>query len=88
VSDEIVTSLPGPVEKVDGKLVLRIPLFAVGGGFTGCSSGISDREGDFLKVEIQEWLAGLLRIEERDRVTIHNTHGKFHIRPGTPGPDP
>jgi hypothetical protein len=59
VSDESfdVTSLEGPVEKIDGKLALRIPLDAGGDQFIRCTRGISEIEGDCLKIIIQEWLA-------------------------------
>lgn len=59
-----VTTLQGSVEKVDGKLVLYIPLSAGGDQFIECSKGISELQGEYLKVVIPEWLAGTLRIEE------------------------
>jgi hypothetical protein len=79
-SDERV-SLEGPVEKIDGKLTLIIPLAAGGDRLIKCSRGISDVQGEYLKIVIQEWLAGLLRIEEGDLVVIDNEGGKFNIRP-------
>jgi hypothetical protein len=58
--------LEGPVLKVNGQLMLLIPLSAGGSDLVECSRGISDVEGDFLKIVIPEWLAGLLRIDEGD----------------------
>jgi len=81
---ESVTSLQGPVEKIDGKLTISIPLDSGGNQFVQCTAGISDIDGDCLKVVVQEWLAGLLRIEEGDLVIIDNANGKFNIRPVNP----
>jgi hypothetical protein len=76
-----VYSLQGPIEKVDGKLVLRIPLEAGGDEFVECSKGISDVRDGCLVIEIRDWLADKLRVEEGDLVNIDNANGKFNIRP-------
>lgn len=81
-----IASLQGPVEKIDGKLVLRIPLEAGGDEFVGCSRGISEVKDGFLVVEIKEWLAGMLRIEAGDLVHVDNRNGKFNITPVNPRP--
>jgi len=78
---EEVTSLEGPVLKVNGELVLFIPLNAGGGVLLECSRGVAKVQGEFLKISIPEWLAGLLRIEEGDLVCVHNGGGTFHIGP-------
>jgi hypothetical protein len=75
-----VTSLEGPVERIDGKLTLLIPLDAGGDQFIQCTRGISEVQGGELKIVIQEWLAGMLRIEDGDLVTIDNANRKFNIR--------
>ena len=49
-----VTSLQGPVEEIDGKLVLRIPLEAGGDQFLECSRGISEIKDEYLVVEIKQ----------------------------------
>jgi antitoxin component of MazEF toxin-antitoxin module len=51
-----------------------------------CSRGISEVQGDFLKIVIPEWLAGMLRIEEGDLVCVEDAEGKFHITPAKPRP--
>jgi hypothetical protein len=79
-----VASLQGPVEKIDGKLVLRIPLEAGGDPFVECSRGVAEVKDGFLIVEIKEWLAGMLRIEQGDLVTVSNANGKFGITPVNP----
>ncbi len=77
-------SLEGPVLKVDGQLMLLIPLDAGGAHLAECSRGISEVAGNFLKIVIPEWLAGLLRIEEGDLVCVHNGDDEFHIQPSNP----
>jgi hypothetical protein len=81
---EDVMSLEGPVLKVNGELVLIIPLFAGGGELMKCSRGVSEVQGEFLKIVIPEWLAGMLRIEEGDLVCVEDADGKFHITPAKP----
>jgi len=76
-----VTSLQGPVEEVDGKLALRIPLEAGGNQLIACSRGISEVKGEYLEIIIPEWLTGMLRIEKGDMVYVDNENGKFNIRP-------
>lgn len=78
-ADDVLT-LEGPVESVNGVLTLLIPLSEGGDKFVGCCRGISDVEGDVLKITIPEWLAGTLRIEEGDLVSVDNANGKFNIR--------
>ena len=81
-----ITSLQGPVEKVDGKLTLLIPLDAGGNQFIACSKGISELQGAFLKITVPEWLAGMLRIDAGTVVSVDNANGKFNIRPISPSP--
>ena len=81
-----VTSLEGPVIKKDGQLMLLIPLSEGGEELVACSRGISEVVDGCLKIVIQEWLAGILRIEEGDMVCVHNTDGKFHIQASNPRP--
>ncbi len=83
---ENVISLEGPVLKVMGELMLLIPLADGGAGLVESSRGISEVQGEFLKIVIPEWLAGMLRIEEGDLVCVHNTGGKFHINATSPRP--
>lgn len=79
-------ALQGPVEKVDGKRALRIPRAAGGDEFVACSCGISEVPDGYLIVEIQEWLAGMLRMEEGDLVSVKKADGKFNITPVEPRP--
>jgi len=77
-------SLEGQVLKVKGEWMLLIPLIEGGSELVECSRGISEVQGEFLKIVIPEWLAGMLRIEEGDLLCVHNTDGKFHINASHP----
>ena len=81
-----VVSLEGPVIKKDGQLMLLIPLSEGGEELKGCSEGISEVEGNSLKIVIPEWLAGVLRIEEGNLVNINNLNGKLNISAANPRP--
>ena len=81
---EEVLSLEGLVLKVNGQLVLMIPLLSGGYGLIECSRSISEVQGEFLKIVIPEWLAGMLGIKEGDLICVHNTDGKFHISTSNP----
>jgi hypothetical protein len=84
VDDDDIISLQGPVEKIEGKLVLRIPLEAGGSELIECSRGISEVEKDYLKINIPEWLAGMLRIDEGSLVSVDNRNGRCNIHPIDP----
>ncbi len=81
-----VTSLQGPVELLNGKLTLLIPLEAGGDQFIECSRGVAGVQGEYLKIVIPEWLAGVLRVEAGDLVSVNNANGKLNIQPVKAGP--
>jgi hypothetical protein len=76
-----LVSVCGPVERVEGGLVLRVPLSVGGEHLAPLARGIGRIEGDFLVVEIPEWLADKLGIGEGSIVDLDNADGKFNIRP-------
>lgn len=78
-----ITSLVGPVEKIDGKLVLLIPLDAGGEELIECSRGIAEIDGEDLKVTISDCLAEKIGIHEGSVVRVDNRNGKFNITPDT-----
>jgi hypothetical protein len=80
MSDE-VTSLSGPVESIDGRLVLQIPLAAGGDRLVAASRGIGTVVEDCLQVSIPNWLAAKLGITEGTVVSVNNLDGKFNITP-------
>ena len=84
IDDQVaVTSLIGPVEELDGRLLLRIPLAAGGEALIASSRGISCVRDGYLEVEIRPWLAEKLGISEGSRVVVDNSDGKFNITPLT-----
>lgn len=72
-------SLEGPVELVDGRLMVRIPLAAGGDKLAPLARGIGETDGEYLNVVIQPWLAEKLRIGEGSLVFVDNKNGKFTI---------
>ena len=72
-------SIEGPVELVDGKLTLRIPLAAGGARLADLARGIGTMDGEYLYVTIQPWLADQLRIGPGSLVLVDNANGKFTI---------
>ena len=72
-------SLEGPVELIDGKLTIRIPLAAGGAQLAPLARGIGETDGEYLSVVIQPWLAEKLRIGEGSLVFVDNKNGKFTI---------
>jgi len=75
-----VTSLTGPIEAIEGKLLLRIPLDVGGDKLADCSKGISKIQDGFLCIEIRDWLAQKLKISEGSFATVDNAGGKLNIR--------
>ena len=72
-------SLEGPVELIDGKLTLQIPLVAGGDKLAPLARGIGQVDGENLNVVIQPWLAEKLRIYAGSLVVVDNDNGKFTI---------
>jgi hypothetical protein len=77
MSDKI--SLEGPVELIDGKLTLQIPLGAGGDKLASVARGIGEIDGAHLNVIIKPWLAEKLRIGVGSLVLVDNYNGKFTI---------
>ena len=77
-------SIGGPVERVDGRLVLRIPLEAGGRILAECARGISSIENDLLVVVIPDWLAQKLGLFAGSQVIVDNKNGKFNIQGNDP----
>jgi len=72
-------SLEGPVEFLDGKLVLRIPLDQGGTDLVPLTRAIASVVGDELVVEIQPWLAEKLGIRAGSMVVVSNLNGRFNL---------
>ncbi len=80
-NEDDITSLQGPVEEINGKLMLRIPLDVAGDRLREASRGISEIDGEFLCVVIPHWLADDLRLTAGSLVSVDNRNGKFNIHP-------
>jgi len=77
-------SWEGLVVKVGEELMLLIPLEGTGSELIECLRGISNVQGEYMKIVIPEWLADMLRIEEGDLVSVGNADGQFHIQTRSP----
>ena len=77
----MMISLEGPVELVDGKLTIRIPLAVGGDKLAPLARGIGETDGQYLVVVIQPWLADKLAIGEGSLVRVSNQDGLFTITP-------
>ncbi|MEA3188343.1 MAG: hypothetical protein QOD99_2173 [Chthoniobacter sp.] len=84
--DEI--SVEGPVELIDGKLTLQIPLGAGGDKLAPFARGIGEIDGENLNVVIQPWLAEKLRIGVGSLVSVDNYNGKFNVTRSAKNDDP
>jgi hypothetical protein len=71
----------GPVELIDGKLILRIPLDMGGVALAALALGIGTVDGEHLNVVVQPWLAEKLRIgpDSMVRVSVDTANGNFTI---------
>lgn len=76
---EDFVSVKGPIESIDGKLMLRIPLDAGGEKLATFAHGIGEIDGEFLNVIIQPWLAEKLKVGVGNIVFVDNKNGKFII---------
>jgi hypothetical protein len=74
-----LVSIEGPVELIDGNLILRIPLEVGGNELAPLARGIGEIQGEYLQVVIKPWLAEKLRIGAGSVVFVDNKNGKFTI---------
>lgn len=72
-------SIRGPLESVDGKMFLLIPLEAGGSDLAESAGKIGRIEAGVLKVEILPWIAEKLDIHVGSVVTVDNLEGEFRI---------
>ena len=78
VTDEMV-AIRGPLEIIDGKFVLQIPL-AEGGDVLAKLAGTMGRiDGDVLRIELPKKLVGELEWKAGDIVSIDNHEGLLNI---------
>jgi hypothetical protein len=70
-------SVQGPVLKINGQLMLLVPVDRGNKAWVAYARGAWEAAGDCLKIVIPDWLAGILRIEEGDLVCVSNWDGKL-----------
>lgn len=85
--DDRLVSVEGPIELLDGKLVLAIPLDVGGDVLATYAKGIGTIENDCLVVEIRPWLAEKLNVQAGSLVVVDNEEGKFRITPSPANDD-
>lgn len=74
-----------PLVKANGELMLLVPLTDTAGSIEP-SRSILEKQGEFMKIVIPEWLAEMLEVEEGDLLRVRNTDGEFQIQPLQPRP--
>lgn len=72
-------SLEGPVELIDGKMILRIPLTAGGDNLISAAGSIGNIDSGNLNISILPWLANQLKIGVGSLVVVDNIDGKLRI---------
>ena len=72
-------TLEGPVERRDGRLVLRVPLAAGGDRLKLVAHATSYEEDGNLVVLLPEWLAQRMHLHEGAAVHVDDRWGKLNI---------
>jgi hypothetical protein len=80
MTDEVV-SVHGPLERREGKFVLRIPLALGGDRLARYAGTLGAIEGDVLCIDIAASLAAELDWKEGDIVSVENNGGLLSIEP-------
>ncbi len=72
-------SLEGPVERLNGQLILRIPLEAGGQQLRQSVCTQCSVEGKDLIVPLPEWLSASIRLREGTAVHVDDRWGRLNI---------
>ena len=72
-------ALEGPVERLNGRLVLRVPLNAGGETLQLVARTLSYVEGRDLVVLIPDWLVERMRLAEGSAVHVDDRWGRLNI---------
>jgi len=81
-------SLEGPVELVNDKLMVRIPLAVGGDKLAPFAKGLGKIDGEHLNVTIPRRLAKKMKIGPGSIVSVDNEKGKFNITLGAADAQP
>ncbi len=72
-------SLEGPVERRGDRLVLRVPLNAGGDRLRLVANATAFEEDGRLVVELPEWLATRMKLDEGSAVHVDDRWGRLNI---------
>lgn len=74
-------TLEGPVESIEDRLFISVPLSEGGNQFIRCTHGIAqvDLERECLNIYIPDGLVQKIGISEGVQVVISNEGGQFHL---------
>ncbi len=72
-----VVRVEGPLERIDGRWLMRIPLTVGGDVLSATTAGIGRVKGDMLEVELAERLVQNLKLQDGQRLLVHNATGEF-----------
>jgi len=81
-------SLEGPVELINDRLAVRIPLAVGGDQLAPLAKGLGKIEGEYLNVTIPRRLAKKLKISAGSIISVDNHKGKFNITLGSADAQP
>ena len=73
-------SIDGPIEVIDDRMFVRIPLEPYGKSLVSCTKSISFIADDHLCIEIHEWMLEKLEMSATDLLHINNDNGEFNMR--------
>jgi|AmaraimetFIIA100_FD_contig_121_87551_length_5012_multi_5_in_0_out_0_2 hypothetical protein len=75
--DEDSVDLQGPIELIEGRWLMRIPLVAGGAQLLSSTRGIGRVVADVLEIEVPAKLIKRLGLRDGQTVSVHNKGGKF-----------
>jgi hypothetical protein len=75
--DEDSVHLQGPIELIEGRWLMRIPLAAGGARLLSSTRGIGRVIADVLEIEVPAKLIKKLGLRDGQTVSVHNKGGKF-----------
>lgn len=76
-SDNGIVEITGPLEFIEGRWLLRIPLSAGGAQLAPLTRGIGKVVADILEVELSAGLVSKLGLHDGQELTVSNRDGKF-----------
>ncbi len=77
MSDDDTMHLQGPIELIEGRWLMRIPLAAGGAQLIHATRGIGKVVADVLEIEVPGRLIKTLGLRDGQTVSVHNKDGKF-----------